>query len=77
MESTGAFLIATPLKALLDYIYVHNKNYDSVNAIEEDLRLNWDNFIEYKEYVNKEKLEELLVIDSGEKIKNDEEEDEL
>lgn len=56
VEKSGPFLIATPLKALLDYIYLRNKNYDSINAIEEDLRFDWQQFLEYGEYVNKGKV---------------------
>jgi hypothetical protein len=58
VEKTGPFLNATPLKALMDYIYLHNKNYDSVSAIEEDLRFDWNRFIQYNEFVNKEKIQE-------------------
>lgn len=69
-EKSGPYLIATPLKALIDYIYLHNKDYDSIKEIEEDLRFDWDQFLEYKDYVNKEKVLEYKTRYKGYRMMN-------
>ncbi len=56
------FLIATPLKALIDTIIVKNKKYQTVEEIVEDLRFNWDEFKSLKEFVNRKKVKELKTI---------------
>lgn len=56
------FLIATPLKALVDYIVLMKKHYKSVEELEEDLRFDFDEFKNYKNFVNKEKINEMLSI---------------
>jgi hypothetical protein len=54
------FLIATPLKALVDYIVLMKKNYKTVENLEEDLRFDFDEFKNYQKFVNKEKIDEML-----------------
>ena len=54
------FLIATPLKALIDYIVLMKKHYKTVEEIEDDLRFDFDAFKSYKKFVNKEKIDEML-----------------
>jgi hypothetical protein len=56
------YLIATPLKALIDYIVLMKKHYKTVEEIEEDLRFDFDEFINYKKFVNKEKINEMLTV---------------
>lgn len=54
------FLIATPLKALVDYIVLKKKQYKSVDELEEDLRFDFEEFLTYKKFVNLEKINEML-----------------
>ena len=54
------YLIATPLKALIDYIVLKKKHYKTVEEIEEDLRFDFDEFKNYKKFVNKDKINEML-----------------
>ncbi len=54
------FLIATPLKALVDYIVLKKKHYKTVEEVKEDLRFDFDEFLTYKKFVNKEKINEML-----------------
>lgn len=56
------FLIATPLKALIDYIVLMKKHYKTVEDLEEDLRFDFDEFKNYKNFVNKEKITEMLEV---------------
>ena len=56
------YLIATPLKALIDYIVLMKKHYKTVEEIEGDLRLDFDEFKGYKKFVNKEKINEMLTV---------------
>jgi predicted transcriptional regulator of viral defense system len=56
------FLIATPLKALVDYIVLRKKQYKTVEEIKEDLRFDFDEFLTYKKFVNFEKVSEMLNI---------------
>lgn len=56
------YLIATPLKALMDFIVLKGKKYGSVSDMVEDLRLDWDEFISYKEFVNVEQINSMLLI---------------
>lgn len=58
----NSFLIATPLKALIDFLVVHNKKYETVEEIVNDLRFNWDEFKSLKEFVNSAKVLELKAI---------------
>jgi hypothetical protein len=55
-NNSDHFLIATPLKALLDFIYLRNKNYSKFQHLEEDLRFDWEEFLTYKEFISKESL---------------------
>ena len=53
-EGASSFLIATPMKALLDLIYLQQKNYKSLGDLEEDLRLNLEQLkIELRDISNK------------------------
>jgi hypothetical protein len=56
------YLIATPLKALMDYIVLKKKEYRTVGELEDDLRFNFDEFLTYKKFVNKEKIDEMLQV---------------
>jgi len=56
------FLIATPLKALIDYIVLNKKHYRTIEEIHDDLRFDFDEFVTYKKFVNQEKISELLNI---------------
>ena len=56
------YLIATPLKALIDYTVQSKKKYKRLSEIEEDLRLDIDEFFSYKKFVNKNKIDEMLQI---------------
>ena len=56
------FLIATPLKALMDYIVLRKKNYRRIEEVEEDLRFNLLEFKSYTKFINQNKIEELLKI---------------
>ena len=56
------FLIATPLKALMDYIVLKKKQFKSVEELEEDLRFDFDEFLTYKKFVNIDKIKEMLNI---------------
>ena len=51
-EAGFCFLIATPLKALIDYIVVMKKPYCGVHDVVDDLRLDWDALVEHKQFVN-------------------------
>ena len=59
---THHFLIATPLKALIDVLVVHHKKYEKIDDIIEDLRFNWDEFKNLKEFVTPTKVLELKKI---------------
>lgn len=61
-DDGNKFLIATPLKALMDYIILKKKEYKSIKELEEDLRFDFDEFLAYKKFVNKEKIDEMLKI---------------
>ena len=60
--ATNSFLIATPLKALIDTLVVHNKKYEKVDEIIDDLRFDWDEFKNLKEFVTPAKVLELKTI---------------
>jgi hypothetical protein len=68
-EEHNKFLIATPLKAFIDYVFIHNKNYQTKEEIEADLRFDWEEFISMKEYVNKIKIQEYKLIYKSQRIK--------
>ena len=38
-EAGGSFLLASPLKALADYVYVHKRDWDSTRPVVESLRV--------------------------------------
>ena len=38
-ELRNAFLLASPLKALADYVYVHRRDWESVRPVVESLRV--------------------------------------
>lgn len=59
-EGEHKYLIATPLKALMDYIVLKKKEYKSVKELEEDIRFNFDEFLTYKKFVNIDKINEML-----------------
>lgn len=42
-SETGAFLMATPLKALADYVYVYKKLWDNLKDVYLDLRVETEN----------------------------------
>jgi hypothetical protein len=54
--ATSVFFMASPWKALADYIYVYKKSWDSIREISEDLRIEIENLI------NKEELEILSML---------------
>ena len=54
------YLIATPLKALMDYIVLKKKEYKSAEELEEDLRFDFDEFLTYKKFVSKDKINEII-----------------
>ncbi len=41
-EAGGSFLLASPLKALADYVYVHKCDWDSARPVIESLRVDED-----------------------------------
>ncbi len=59
-EGEHKYLIATPLKALMDYIVLKKKEYKSVDNLEADLRFDFDEFLTYKKFVNIEAINEML-----------------
>lgn len=61
-DGDNKFLIATPLKALIDYIVIMKKVYKNVEELEEDLRFDFEEFKSYKNFVTKEKINEMLTI---------------
>ncbi|MFY7994467.1 MAG: type IV toxin-antitoxin system AbiEi family antitoxin domain-containing protein [Bacteriovoracaceae bacterium] len=61
-EGEYRFLIATPLKALVDYIVLKKKFYTAVEDIEADLRFDFEEFKTYKTYVSEEKIDEMLLL---------------
>ena len=61
-EADCRYLVATPLKALMDYIVLRKKFYKTIEDLEEDLRFDFDEFKSYKEFVNREKVDEMLFI---------------
>ena len=61
----SSFLIATPLKAIMDYIVVMNKKYEAVENLEEDLRFDWEEFVGFKEFVNRTSIDQMLEIYKG------------
>lgn len=55
-KAKGAVLIASPLRALFDFIYLRKKKYKSVDEMEEDLRIEVDRL---KEEVHKYSVGEI------------------
>jgi len=64
IQDDNKFLIATPLKALIDYILLKRKTYKSLSEIEEDLRINSDTL---SEYVNSVKPEKMILLKNANK----------
>ena len=56
-----SYLMATPLKAIIDYIVIMKKKYKCLEDIIEDLRFDWDEFVTYKEFVNTEPIDQMLL----------------
>ena len=46
----------------MDYIVLRKKYYKSVEEMNEDLRFNFDEFLSFKKYVNKTKMDEMLKV---------------
>lgn len=61
-EGDDRYLLATPLKALMDYIILKKKNYKIIEECEEDLRFDIDELRSYKEFVNKTKIDQMLKV---------------
>ena len=61
-KDNDAYLIATPLKALMDFIVLKGKAYNSVADMVEDLRFDWNEFVSYKEFVNINEINNMLKI---------------
>ncbi|MBT3447689.1 MAG: hypothetical protein HN441_07245 [Candidatus Thioglobus sp.] len=61
-KNNDNYLIATPLKALMDFVVLKGKEYSSVADMVEDLRFDWDEFVNYKEFVNVEQINKMLKI---------------
>lgn len=59
-DSRHKYLIATPLKALMDYVVLRRKEYKLLEDLEEDLRFDIDEFFTYEKFVNKDKINEML-----------------
>jgi len=57
-----SFLIATPLKALIDYIVLKKKHYKSIETLEKDLRFDFDELLAYEKFVNIDKIDEMLAV---------------
>lgn len=62
LDSANKFLMASPLKAIVDLTYLNNKYYESLRDLEEDLRFDSNHFFSFKEFINKEKIETLKQI---------------
>ena len=43
-EEENVFLMASPIKALADYVYVHKKDWTSLKPVEESLRVDLEEF---------------------------------
>ena len=54
-EDGNTFLLATPIKALADYVYVHKKDWSGMKPVTESLRVELDEF----ESITSEDLESL------------------
>lgn len=61
-DEVSKYLIATPLKALMDYIVLRKKKYENIEEVKGDLRLDFDEFKSYQNFVNKEKIDEYLKV---------------
>ncbi len=48
-EQGGSFFLGTPLKALADYVYTHQCDWDSATPLVESLRVDQDLLVELKE----------------------------
>ncbi len=55
-EAGDAFLMASPIKALADYVYVHNKNWTAIKPAAQSLRIEQEEF----ESVESDDLEKLI-----------------
>lgn len=61
-DGDQSFLIATPLKALMDYIVINKKHYKTLEDVEADLRFDAEAFFAYEKFVNLQKVNEMLKI---------------
>ena len=68
-EGELSHLIATPLKALIDYIVIRRKHYQCVNDMEGDIRLDWEELVDYKEFVNIRSLSRMLEVYKSHRMK--------
>ncbi len=55
-----SYLIATPLKSLMDCVVVRGKKYSSIDELIEDLRFDWDEFVSFEEFVNSDTIGAML-----------------
>jgi hypothetical protein len=46
----------------MDFVVLKGKEYSSVADMVEDLRFDWDEFVNYKEFVNVEQINKMLKI---------------
>ncbi len=65
-SEAGAFLMATPWRALLDYMYIHKKKWLSLEPLINDLRIDEDKF----QNVDFRVLEELYLAIRSARIQN-------
>ena len=63
-DGEEAFLIASPLKAILDYVYVHKKEWNSASALSADLRID-DDFLDS---LSREELERVGAVFCSKRI---------
>lgn len=59
VTAAGPEVIATPIKALFDLIYVRRKHFKNLTDLESDLRINRDEVLRHAEEINMGGLEEL------------------
>lgn len=59
MTPAGPELIASPIKALFDIVYIRRKNYENLSDIEDDLRIGPEELIRHAEKIGVIGLEEL------------------
>ena len=64
-KNKNVFLMASPAKALADYIYIHKLNRTNINKVAEDLRIEEEDF----NNVNPQELSELIDNYSNHRVK--------